>query len=91
MPRERDRRRGEKREDLAIIFPVFGSIFLMPIVANLFVIRERVFGIPLETVYLFGVWALLIGGAIGLSFWLPVVGSPSAKENADAGKRTGAE
>lgn len=88
MPREsRDRgyRGREKREDLAIIIPAFGVIFFMPLFANLFVIRERIFGVPLEIAYLFGVWLFLIAGAIGLSFWLPVVGPSSGDEEEDAG------
>jgi hypothetical protein len=89
MPRERGHRGREKREDLAIIIPAFGVIFLVPLVANLFVVRERLFGVPLEIVYLFGVWLFLVAGAVGLSFWLPAVGSSSGSDEDDRGKRSG--
>ena len=75
-----ERQRGpegrEKREDLAFIIPAAGLILLMPLVANLFVVRILVFGVPLEVVYLFLVWSLLVAGAVGLAFWLPRSGAP---------------
>ena len=71
-----DRLRGkaedrEKREDLAFIIPLFGFILLTPLVANRFVVRKLVFGVPLEIAYLFAVWLLLVIGAVALAFWLP--------------------
>lgn len=92
MPRERIHRGREKREDLAIILPAFGVIFLTPLFANLFVVRERIYGVPLEIVYLFGVWLFMVVGAVGLSFWLPTVGSSSGgseEEDTQHGKPSG--
>lgn len=64
-----------KREDLAALLPVFGVVLLMPLVANLFLARITVFGLPLDMLYVFAVWILLIAGAAGLSSWLPEIGS----------------
>jgi len=92
MPeRRRDREDREKSEDLAVIVPAFGAVLLMPLFVNLFVIHERIFGVPLEIAYLFGVWLFLVGGAVGLAFWLPATG-PSvggAEEEADRSERSG--
>ena len=76
MPRQRTGSEDRsKREDLAALLPVFGAVLLMPLVANLFLTRTQLFGLPLDMLYLFAVWVLLIAGAIGLSFRLPEIGS----------------
>lgn len=87
----RGRKDREKREDLAVIIPTFGAILLMPLFVNLFVIRERIFGVPLEVAYLFGVWLFLVGGAVGLAFWLPATDTSvgGAEEEADRSERSG--
>lgn len=92
MPRERDKRSRGKHEDLAIIIPAFGAILLMPLVANLFVIRETIFGVPLEIAYLFGIWLFLVAGAVFLSFRLPFVSASArgAREEAERDKKSGA-
>ncbi|PZN56234.1 MAG: hypothetical protein DIU65_05270 [Proteobacteria bacterium] len=92
MPeRHLGRRDREKREDLAIIIPAFGAVLLMPLLINLFVIRERIFGVPLEVAYLFGVWLLLVGGAVGLVFWLPDTGSTAGSTEEEVGSKTPSE
>ncbi|WP_199224749.1 hypothetical protein [Falsochrobactrum shanghaiense] len=69
-----------KREDFAALIPVFGAILLMPLLANLFLTRTRLFGLPLDMLYLFAVWGLLICGAIGLSYWLPNIGASGEED-----------
>lgn len=69
-----------RREDLAALIPLFGIIFLMPILANLFLTNTRIFGVPLDMIYLFTVWGLLICGAVGMSYWLPHIGTTDRDE-----------
>lgn len=93
MPERRVWREGDgKRQDLSIIIPAFGIVLLMPLLVNLFIVRVRVFGIPLEIVYLFGVWLFLVGAAVALARLLPPAG-PSSSTGADdkhvRAKRTG--
>ena len=73
MPERRQEGRDQnaKRLDLAVIIPAFGMVLLMPFLVNLFVVRERIFGVPLEMAYLFGVWFYLVAGAIVLARVLP--------------------
>ena len=55
--------RRADREELAFLLPFFGTLLLVPPLVNL-VIGKRMllFGIPLESLYLFGVWLLIIIG-----------------------------
>lgn len=69
-----------KREDTAALLPIFGVILLTPLVANLFLTRSQLFGLPLDMLYLFAVWALLIFGAFLLSSRLPHIGSSDAEK-----------
>ncbi len=84
MPRPRTTSddRG-KREDIAALLPIFGAVLLMPLVANLFFTRTSIFGLPLDMLYLFAVWILLIAGAVGLSSWLPDIVSSEEGERAE--------
>ncbi|GGA63055.1 hypothetical protein GCM10011385_16050 [Nitratireductor aestuarii] len=68
-----------KREDLAALLPIFGIILLAPIVANLFLTRSSVSGLPLDLLYLFAVWIFLILGAMWLSCRLPEITHPVEK------------
>ena len=52
-----------RRRDAAFVLPAFGTLLLLPPFLNLFNRGLLVFGIPLEAVYLFGVWLALILGA----------------------------
>jgi len=56
-----------EREDVALLVPFFGVVLLMPPLLNLFEGRRMPFGVPVEVLYLFGVWLLVIVGAILLS------------------------
>lgn len=72
-----------------MIVPTFGVVLLMPFLVNLFVVRERIFGVPLEMAYLFGVWLYLVGGAIALARLLPPAGPSAggADDKSGRGKR----
>lgn len=81
MHRQRQRKDNrEKREDIAFIIPAFSMILLIPPLVNLFMSRTMIFGVPLEIVYLFTIWLLLVLGAVGLSFWLPATGQISSPD-----------
>lgn len=51
--------------------PAFAVLLLMPPLLNLFAIRRMAFGVPLEVVYLFTIWAALVLSAVVLSRRLP--------------------
>ena len=53
------------------MIPAFAALLLMPPFLNLFAIRRLLFGIPLEVVYLFSIWAALVLCAVVLSRGLP--------------------
>ncbi len=55
----------------AFFFSLFGAIALLPPVVLVASFDGRVFGIPVESVYLFVLWALLIAGARWFSRVLP--------------------
>lgn len=61
--------KGEQagREDIAVLVPFFGVVLLMPPLLNLFDDLQAPFGVPVEVLYLFGVWLLVIAGAVLLS------------------------
>jgi len=61
------------------LLPIFGIILLTPAVANLFLTRTSVFGLPLDLLYLFAVWIFLILGAAWLSYRLPEITHPADK------------
>jgi len=54
---------GERRklENAAFVLPLFGALLLIPPLANVFNRDVMIFGVPLEVIYLFGVWTALIG------------------------------
>lgn len=56
-----------RRRDAAFVLPAFGTLLLLPPFLNLFNRGLLVFGIPLEAVYLFGVWLALILGAFAMT------------------------
>ncbi|MEP9397434.1 hypothetical protein [Mesorhizobium sp. KR2-14] len=60
-----------KREDTALAIPLFGAVLLLPPFLNLFATRTLLFGVPMEVLYLFLVWILLIVGAVMTSRLLP--------------------
>lgn len=56
-----------EREDIALLVPFFGVVLLMPPLLNLFGGLLSPLGVPVEVLYLFGVWLLVIVGAVLLS------------------------
>ncbi len=73
MPSKRARRElRASREELAFLLPLFGTLLLVPPLVNLFVGKRLVlFGMPLESLYLFAVWLLIIVGTLILSWCRP--------------------
>lgn len=73
MPRPRGTAFHEtrKREHAAFVLPVFGALMLLPPILMVFQIPQRVFGVPVEAVYLFSVWIVLIAGSVVASRLLP--------------------
>lgn len=67
-PVERRRRDVEgRRRDAAFILPALCALILLPPFVNLFVREVLVRGIPLEVLYIFGVWFALVLGAMILA------------------------
>lgn len=60
-----------RRAQAAFMLPVAGMFLIVPPLLSLFSGRYRVFGAPLDTVYLFTVWIVLIFGAVLVSRWMP--------------------
>jgi hypothetical protein len=58
--------RTQRRREAGLILPFFGLVLVAPPLVNLFISDITIFGAPLIGVYLYSVWAVLIGG----SFWL---------------------
>ncbi|CAM5292341.1 hypothetical protein ATER59S_00564 [Aquamicrobium terrae] len=69
MPRPPAPSREERgdRHDVAFLAPFFGVLLLTPPLLNLFEGLRLPFGVPLEVLYLFTVWVLLIVSAVMLS------------------------
>lgn len=55
----------------SLFFTVFGVIAMLPPLVLLFRFDARVFGVPVETVYIFVLWGLLVAGARWFSRILP--------------------
>ena len=59
--------RREKSRDRAVVLPLVGLALLLPPVARIFEIDARIGDLPFPALYLFGVWAVLIVGALVLA------------------------
>lgn len=68
LVREEDTRR---RAEAVLVVQVLGAVLLLPALVNLFTTRTLLFGVPLEVLYLFMVWLLLIGCAVIISSKMP--------------------
>ena len=55
----------------ALFFTVFGALGYLPPLIILFRYDLRVFGVPVETVYVFALWFVLVVGARWFSRVLP--------------------
>lgn len=55
----------------AFFFALFGAIGFLPPLVLLFRFDARIFGVPVETVYIFVLWIVLVAGARWFSSVLP--------------------
>lgn len=55
------------KEEVALLLPLFGTLLVTPPLINLFVRPVILFGIPLETLYLFVIWLLIVLASVALS------------------------
>jgi hypothetical protein len=55
----------------ALFITVFGTLLLLPPLANVFQLQRRFLGVPAELIYLFACWVALVGAAFWLSRRLP--------------------
>jgi len=55
----------------SLFFTLFGAMALLPPLVLLFQLDVRVFGVPIETLYVFALWAVLIVGGRWFSRALP--------------------
>ncbi len=62
--------RRRRRQDAALVLPLFGIIMLLTPVFGLFSRDTLIFGAPLPFVYVFSVWFLLIVLARRMSYLL---------------------
>lgn len=60
-----------RRRDAAFVLPFFGVLLLLPPFLNLFTRERLLWGVPLEVLYIFGVWLGLVAGAAILSRRMP--------------------
>lgn len=56
-----------KLENAAFVLPVFGAALIVPPLINVFNVPMMVGGVPVEVIYLFAVWTLMIGATAWLS------------------------
>lgn len=62
---------ARKRAEAVFIVQIFGALLLLPPLINLFNTRTLLFGVPLEVIYLFLVWIVLIACAVIISARMP--------------------
>ena len=60
-----------KLEAMALFFTAFGVMLIMPPIALVFQLERRLFGIPVEVIYLFVCWVVMVAGAFWLGRRLP--------------------
>lgn len=70
--------RHRKVRDRALILLLVGILLFTPPVAGIFEVEARIGGVPVVLVYLFAVWAALIGCAAALSRRLRAIDTPDA-------------
>ncbi|WP_374620692.1 hypothetical protein [Devosia sp.] len=62
---------ARKLESAALFFTIFGAMLIMPPLVLLFNVKARLFGLPLELIYLFAVWLVLCAGTAWFGRRLP--------------------
>jgi small-conductance mechanosensitive channel len=77
-----------RREQAAFMLPVLGAALLLPPLIGLFDARQRLLGMPLETIYVFFVWLLLIAGAAVVSWRMPRADNQTPDASPDATRET---
>ncbi|MGU3576132.1 hypothetical protein ACLBWZ_11395 [Brucellaceae bacterium C25G] len=77
----------KKRDNAIFLLPLFGALFSLPPILNLFTHRVLLFGIPLEFLYLLGVWTLMIVIAFFISLTHKKT-SKHARQSADIIKQS---
>ncbi|WDR06893.1 hypothetical protein PSQ90_05435 [Devosia rhodophyticola] len=73
-----------KLQSAALFLTLFGAMLFMPPLVLLFNLRQRLFGIPAEVIYLFLVWLGLVLATAWFSRRLPASGTetpPSGPES----------
>lgn len=73
---------GRKLQSAALFVTIFGAMLITPPLVLLFNIHVRVLGVPVEIIYLFTVWLLLIGATAWFSRRLPHPAGTDAKPDA---------
>jgi hypothetical protein len=73
-----------KLESAALLLTIAGVLLIMPPLVQLFQWQTRFFGVPIEVIYLFLIWAAMVIGARGLAQRMPPDPPPPAD---DAGGR----
>ncbi|MCD7059834.1 hypothetical protein [Pelagibacterium xiamenense] len=66
----------------SLFFTLFGAIAIFPPVIWLFQTDDPLFGVPLEVLYIFGLWIALVIGALRFAAALPF-DEPSSVESWD--------
>ncbi|HQZ13071.1 MAG TPA: hypothetical protein PK286_09305 [Devosia sp.] len=60
-----------KLASAAMFLTLAGALLFMPPIASVFQVHQRVLGLPVEVIYLFVCWMLLVAGAWWLGRQLP--------------------
>lgn len=55
----------------ALFFGILGTMLFMPPLVLLFNVKARFLGVPIEVIYLFAVWLLLVVGTAWFAYRLP--------------------
>lgn len=55
----------------ALFFGILGTMLFMPPLVLLFNVRARPLGVPVEVIYLFAVWVVLVAGTAWFAYRLP--------------------
>ncbi|MFK4825466.1 hypothetical protein ACI0FM_11830 [Paenochrobactrum sp. BZR 588] len=50
----------KKRDNALFLLPLFGAVFSLPPMMNLFNHKVLIFGMPLAFLYLLGVWTIMV-------------------------------
>ena len=69
-----------KLPGVSLFFLIFGTLLLLPPLVLLFNLHERFFGIPLEVIYLFTVWFVLVVGTAVFAYRLPHEGDHKTED-----------